>query len=218
MKMFPHAPATIATEVPAMGNPLLLLAEIRAADSIFNNMGSSLRGRNGLEGPTLVKLGVLLGGLVLAIVFAVYIAIRLRRLWRSTPTWLFLRLCQAHRLPWTERWLLWRVVQHLSLAEPAQLFIEPMCLEEATTLPALFDDAPRLLDLRARLFAGADRLPSDLTLAAPPPAEEPVSSPSGSVAAVDNSPLADYFASTAALPSLDWPSPPPVGGQGAAAP
>jgi hypothetical protein len=197
-----------------MGNRLLLLAQIRAADSIFNNMGSSLRGRDGLEWQTLVKLGVLLGGVVLAIVLAVYVLIRLRRLWRSTPTWLFLRLCQAHLLAWTERWLLWRVVRHLSLVEPAQLFIEPVCLEDAAALPALFDAAPRLLDLRARLFAGADDLPSDLTLAEPSlPAEEPAFRP-----AFDDLPLGEFLAPSAALPPLDWPSPPQTGSQGVAMP
>jgi hypothetical protein len=202
-----------------MGNRLLLLAQTRAADSIFNNMGSSLRGRDGLEWLTLVKLAAALGGAVLAVALVVYGAVRLRRLWRNTPTWLFLRLCQAHHLGWIDRWLLWRAVRHLSLAEPAQVFVEPVCLEDATTLPALFQATPRLLELRALLFAGAEDLPGDLTIAAPsvpPPAAEPEPSPSaayrppdGSVAALDDLPLSELLA-----PPLDWPTTPQAGGIG----
>lgn len=200
-----------------MDNRLRLLGQAGGADSIFNSMGSSLRGGNGLEWITLAKLLTLLAGVVLAIAFAVYMAARLRRRWRSTPTWLFLRLCRAHRLTWTEQWLLWRVTRELVLSEPAQVFIEPACLEHGSSLPALSAAGPRLLELRDRLFAAEENgrpraTPATSTpvepaavLRAESPAYRP---PDDSAAAIEDLALNELLAPLSGLP-LQWPSLPP---------
>jgi hypothetical protein len=206
-----------------MSDPILLLAQTRTADSIFNNMGSSLRDRNGIEWLTFLKLLAMLGGVLLTVGLTIFLLVKLLRLWRRTRVWLFLRLCRAHRLGWTDRWLLWRVARHLSPGEPAHVFVEPICLEDATALAALFVHTPRLLNLRARLFAGAEDLPEDLTLAAPlPPA--PAVDPMPSLAAprrmpdrpslpLDDVTLGELLSPPNGPPALGWPNTPLGGGQ-----
>jgi hypothetical protein len=66
---------------------------------------------------------------------------------------LFVDLCRAHGLPWSDWWLLYRVARHDRLREPARIFLEPERLEAATLSPSLQSRADRLRWLRERLFA-----------------------------------------------------------------
>ena len=66
---------------------------------------------------------------------------------------LFLSLCRAHRLRWSQRWLLWRVARAQRLRDPARLFLEPQWLEPARLSPALRARANELNGLRKQLFA-----------------------------------------------------------------
>lgn len=77
---------------------------------------------------------------------------RRRRL--ASPWALFLSLCWAHRLPWRQRWLLWRLAREHRLRDPARLFLEPEWFDAAHLGPALEARVEPLAALRARLFAG----------------------------------------------------------------
>lgn len=162
---------------PAMLMPAPVLAQLRSADSIFNNMGSSLRERNALESLAMVKVLLVAVGAVLALGLVIYLLARLRLRWHRRPLWLFLRLCRVHHVPLRDRWLLWRAARRLRLADPALVFVDPICLEDASALPGLFARGERLLELQAYLFAGADELPEDMLPAAPVVAVPPSATP-----------------------------------------
>lgn len=68
----------------------------------------------------------------------------------NRPRRLFLELCRAHRLRWSERWLLWRIARRNRLREPARLFVSPELLKARSGAP---EPEARLLEsLAARLF------------------------------------------------------------------
>lgn len=69
---------------------------------------------------------------------------------------LFLALCKAHRLAWSERWLLWRVARFHGLRDPARLFLEPALLEAQGLSRGLAAKAARLRAVRARVFSGME--------------------------------------------------------------
>jgi len=68
---------------------------------------------------------------------------------------LFLALCRAHRLRWSESWLLWRVARDQALSEPARLFLEPERFDAANLGPIVRLRSDELEAIRERLFAGA---------------------------------------------------------------
>ena len=197
-----------------MNDSLLLSVQV-GADSIFNNMGSSLRGGNGTEWTTLVRLLAFGCGVLLAIGFAVYMGYRLVRFWRNTPTGLFWRLSHAHALTWGERWLLWRVTRWLMLAEPAEIFVEPACIEHAASLWTALGE--RLFTLRDRLFAVEEprhhgrtttvaMVPENAPDPRPaPPAFQP---PAVSDSVVEGLALDELMGRSAGLP-LEWTNFPP---------
>ena len=72
----------------------------------------------------------------------------------ASPGRLFLRLCRAHRVGWSDGWLLWRLARALQLDCPVRLFLEPHRLD-GEGLPEPFrPHRARLAALSARLFAG----------------------------------------------------------------
>jgi len=77
----------------------------------------------------------------------------------ASPGRLFLRLCRAHRLGWSDGWLLWRLARALRLDCPVRLFLEPHRLD-GDGLPEPFRrHRARLAALSARLFAGLAAAP-----------------------------------------------------------
>lgn len=78
---------------------------------------------------------------------------RQRPLLSKSPLGLFLGLCRAHGLRWSERWLLWRVAMTRRLRDPARLFLEPGLFDPGTLTPSLRAQAVELRQLRERLFA-----------------------------------------------------------------
>ncbi len=89
----------------------------------------------------------------------------------NQPLRLFLALCKAHKLKWSERWLLWRVARCQRLRDPGRLFLEPERLDPANLSPTLRLQWAQLRLLRERLFRGlAAEEPSPAALAV---AEEP---------------------------------------------
>ncbi len=71
----------------------------------------------------------------------------------NRPWGLFFSLCRAHELPWSQRWLLWRLARAWRLKPPARLFLEPQWFEVAGLGPAWRSRAAELKWLRDRLFA-----------------------------------------------------------------
>lgn len=72
----------------------------------------------------------------------------------NRPLQLFLTLCQAHRLKWPDRWLLWRVARCQRLRDPGRLFLEPERLDPQNVGPTLRLQGARLRLLREQLFRG----------------------------------------------------------------
>ncbi len=125
-----------------------------------------------------------------------------RRRAHASPIGLFLSLCSAHRLRWSERWLLWRVARRQRLRDPARLFLEPERLDRANLAPSLRLRAAEIEALRDRLFAE----PEEEKNAPDPPAEEPAAEePADDRSGTPLAPLADR-------PTLDIPPWPPVFG------
>lgn len=71
---------------------------------------------------------------------------------KNCPRRLFLELCRAHRLRWSERWLLWRIARRTRLREPAKLFVSPELLKARSAAPE--SEVRRLESLAMRLFGG----------------------------------------------------------------
>ena len=104
-------------------------------------------------------LAVILGVLaILALVawIAIQCAILIQKHKQKSPVAMFVMLCQAHRIEWTSRWLLWKLAQAHQLQQPAQLFIKPR-LFDAQLLGRLPPDHRRRLErMRDRIFAGTE--------------------------------------------------------------
>jgi hypothetical protein len=68
------------------------------------------------------------------------------------PLGLFLALCRAHGLRWSDRWLLWRLANSQKLRDPGRLFLEPERLDPENLDPRWKPHAAQLRLLRQRLF------------------------------------------------------------------
>jgi hypothetical protein len=69
------------------------------------------------------------------------------------PRGLFFELCRAHRLKWSDRWLLWRVARRHRLGQPAVVFLSPELLKPRADTAAA--EVRRLESLAQRLFGAA---------------------------------------------------------------
>jgi len=81
-----------------------------------------------------------------------------------SPLMLMFSLCRAHRLAWSQWWLLWRVARQQRLQDPARLFLEPERLDAANVGPVLRLRASQLEAICRRVFgdlAEEDHLPVD---------------------------------------------------------
>ena len=116
--------------------------------------------RRGFEGRRIGSDDVLKGMLLLTAITALILlltyALNLqeRRRNYSSPLGLFLALCKAHRLRWSERWLLWRVARSQRLRDPARLFLEPERFAPAQLGPSFRLRTGQLKHLYGRLYAG----------------------------------------------------------------
>lgn len=127
-----------------------------ALDSVVDRMGDNLRGEPLRWNPSsMITFGLFLAAGILAswlwVRFAGYHDWRVRC---NSPWRLFLVLCRAHRLRWSDRWLLWRLSQQRSLEDPGDLFLEPRHLDLESLPAAWRRHAARLEGLRKRLYAG----------------------------------------------------------------
>jgi len=130
--------------------------------------------------PGNVAVGLLLlAGAILAIWLLVHLLkIQERRGGYISAATLFLSLCRAHRVGWSQRWLLWRVARAQQLREPARLFLEPERLDAARLGPALQTYAAALDGLRQRFFAEMERKQDDQDSEPPKPNhDQPAATP-----------------------------------------
>lgn len=72
---------------------------------------------------------------------------------RPSPLRLFFELSRAHRLAWTDVWLLWRLARSQHLSDPARIFLEPDRFEPAHLVGSLRPSAGRLKALSEQLFS-----------------------------------------------------------------
>ena len=79
-----------------------------------------------------------------------------RRSYRG-PIRLFVSLCRAHRLTWSDGWLLWRLARSQRLEAPSRLFLEAERFEPDRLDPAMRLHAGRLKAIHDRLFGAAPR-------------------------------------------------------------
>lgn len=75
-----------------------------------------------------------------------------RRRSYSAPYRLLWSLSRAHRLRWSQWWLLRRIARQENMDDPARLFLEPEWLDPARLGPEFANQGPQILVLRARLF------------------------------------------------------------------
>jgi hypothetical protein len=102
-------------------------------------------------------LAILAVVIVLAWLLVRVRTVRERRRAYHGPLRLFLSLCKAHHLAWSERWLLWGLARARRLNQPARLFLEPQWFDAAGLGRAWRARAARLRAIRDRLFAAPHR-------------------------------------------------------------
>jgi len=144
------------------------LAQRGGVEEMANRMVDGSRGdRTHFDPGMLLTLALGAAAVVLALWLTSYFSGGRRRPTAyHSPGRLFLALCRAHRLPWRDAWLLWRMARWNELEDPARLFLEPERFDPQGLSRPLTRHAPRLQSLRARLFAGlpeADAQPGPLT-------------------------------------------------------
>jgi hypothetical protein len=108
-----------------------------------------------------VLLGLLIVATLVAGMWAISRLVSLRRQRRgyNSPWRLFWALCKAHRLAWSDSWLLRRVARDQGLYDPGRLFLEAERWEEKNLGPRFALEYPRLNALRKHIFGEALRSP-----------------------------------------------------------
>jgi len=136
-------------------NDLIYRAVLLAQRGRLDSWSREFRGRRArIDAADVGTTLLLLAGAVLVIWLMYYFLRRQeRRGGHVTSAMLFLSLCRAHRLRWSQQWLLWRVARARQMSNPAQLFLEPQRLERAGLGPALQSHATQLDGLRKKLFS-----------------------------------------------------------------
>ena len=66
---------------------------------------------------------------------------------------LFLSLAKAHKLGWSERWLLWQLARCHQMKEPARLFLEPERFDSSNLTGSLLAKQNQLKLISRRIFA-----------------------------------------------------------------
>lgn len=132
-----------------------VLGILLAQRSRLDNLSDAFRSR-----PDSTDKNDILHGLLIVAVLIVGVwllgrlfTMREERRTYNSPLRLFLSLCKAHGLRWSQQWLLWRVARSQRLENPAQLFVEPERFNEENLCPALRSRAAELQILREQLFA-----------------------------------------------------------------
>ncbi len=139
-------------------NHFAAAAIVFAQRSPMENLADYFRGpRTQLRASDALYLLLGFGGLILlAWLLSLLMNWQERGCRRPSPLRLFLALCRAHRLAWTDRWLLWRLARSQGLPEPARVFLEPERFDPTHLAGAFGRSRARLEQLREKLFAQPD--------------------------------------------------------------
>jgi hypothetical protein len=130
---------------------MFLLAEQDRMQDVFNSFRAT-QARDGMD-EVYYGLTILAGIVVVMFIVSVFIKYRRRREGYASPLGLFWNLCQAHKLKWGERWLLWRLARMEQLSDPARLFLEPEWFTSSSLPREMRQHAAKLKSIRDRLFA-----------------------------------------------------------------
>jgi hypothetical protein len=124
-------------------------------------------------------LGLLIVAALVAGMWAIsrLVSLRRRRHGYNNPWKLFRALCKAHRLTWTESWLLRRVAREQGLRDPGRLFLEVDRWEENKLGQRFALEHPRLKSLRDRIFGEISRIPLVAPTSRPAQASRPAAPP-----------------------------------------
>jgi hypothetical protein len=139
----------------------ILLAQRGPLDSL----SSGFRGRRvRFDTQDLVVFALIVAGIVVAAWGVSYVLkVEERRRGHARPLRLFLSLCKAHGLRWSEWWLLWRVARAQRLRDPARLFLEPQRLEAVSLGRSFQTSQAQLRQIRDRLFGQFEPEPGGST-------------------------------------------------------
>jgi hypothetical protein len=129
----------------------ILLAEQDRMQDLFHSLRAT-QARDGMD-EIYYGLIILAGIVVVMFIISAFIKYRRRREGYANPLGLFLNLCQAHKLKWGERWLLWRLARMEQLSDPARLFLEPEWFASSSLPREMRQHATKLKSIRNRLFA-----------------------------------------------------------------
>src|SRR5271157_4933301 len=132
----------------------ILFAQHSRGDSFREGFRS--RGTSGHDD---MLLGLLIVATLVAGMWAIsrLVSLRRQRHGYTSPWRLFWALCKAHRLSWSESWLLRRVARDQGLRHPGRLFLEVHRWDEKSLGPRFALEHPRLKDLRDQIFGEAAR-------------------------------------------------------------
>ncbi len=128
-----------------------LLAQLDGLDSFV----SALRDKKGRGDSSDIFTGLLI---LVVISVLVWLAARafdwiLRKRRHPSPRRLLWSLSRAHRLRWSQWWLLRQIAKQQKLEDPARLFLEPEWLDPATLGLEFATQRMQIQVLRARLFS-----------------------------------------------------------------
>ena len=135
--------------------PLVWQGALLGGDPRLERFTKEFRGRE----PQIGARGVMIALVLLAVVIVgLWILSRTieRRSGRrqfDSSFGLFMSLCAAHHLRWSQRLLLWRLALAGRLTEPARLFVEPHRFETKNLGERLMPRAAELKEIARRLFA-----------------------------------------------------------------
>ena len=131
----------------------ILLAETSRGASFRETFRS--QGTTGRED---VLLGLLIVATLVAGMWALsrLVGVRRQRRGYNSPWRLFWALAKAHRLKWSESWLLRRVAREQGLRDPGRLFLETQLWEEKSLGPRFALECPRLRVLRKQIFGAVE--------------------------------------------------------------
>jgi hypothetical protein len=155
-------------------NEMLHHGMLLAQKSRLDSLSSGFKGQRArLDLQEIVTAALIVAGFALAMwLLTWYLNHREGRRGYTSPRRLFWALCQAHRLPWRQRWLLWRVARAQKLSDPARLFLEPEWLQPDKLAGASPAQAAQLMQLRESLFV--EPPPNQDLADEKPPEEEPL--------------------------------------------
>ncbi len=139
--------------------PWCLLAQRNRLDDLTSRFrGDNVR----FEATDALLLLSCLGGLILLLwLISVLITWQEKGCRRASPTRLFFRLARAHKLSWSDVWLLWRLAKLQRVSDPGRIFLEPDRFDPVHLAEPLRRHRRRLETLREKLFAHSAEPPRE---------------------------------------------------------